>query len=257
MIEINLIPDVKRELLRAQAWRSFIVFVAFLVGAGSIALVVLVLGVMGGQALLIGNNDKAIKEEFNKILAIQDVEKTTTLQNQLSEIEDLRKASPNMSRILNQIVYSVRPEGDNSVDYSSISYDLSSYTMTIEGRTPNQFKAVEALKKTIEDTSILFRDEYREDGATCSESDVEKTEETGCRKESLIAEDNQVEVVEHSFDEDQDGNRVTRFKLNFKINPKALRYSSKNLAVKSPSKKDATDSRMEIPDDIFKAKEEK
>ena len=41
MIQINLIPDVKRDLLRAQAVRNFVIFVSMIAGIISIAVVVI------------------------------------------------------------------------------------------------------------------------------------------------------------------------------------------------------------------------
>ena len=259
MIEINLIPDVKNELLRAQSWRSFIVFIATIVSIGSIALVFVAVSFYFGQNLVISNNDKAIKDEFADILAIQDVEKTATLQNQLSEIQDVRNASPNTSRILNQILYSVRPTGSNEVKYTSVDYETDSRILTIEGETSNQFKAVEALQKTIADTEIYYRTKTSTE--VCNESkltpEAEIDEEKGaCLKSTLIEEGTTVDILEHSSGEGDDGSRVVRYKVSFTLNPLALRFSSKSFGVKSPSRKDVTDSRTEIPDDIFKAKTE-
>lgn len=250
MIEINLIPDVKRELLKAQAWRSFIVFVCFAISVGAIALVVVVLGIMGGQALLIGNNDNSIKSDFAKIQGIQDVDKTTTLQNQLSEIENLRKASPNTSRILNQILVAIRPTGENGVDFTAINYEPETRLITLEGQTVNGSRAIDALQKTIRETVFIYSSKADK---TCSEAEADNGEEN-CFKEKLIADSTTVDLVELSSGESEEGGQVARYKITFTLNPKALRFSTKNFAVKSPSKKDVTDSRTQIPDDIFKAK---
>lgn len=254
MIQINLIPDVKRELLRAQAWRSFIVFVSLAISAGAVGLVVLVLGIMGGQSLIIMNNDNSIKTEFQKIQNIEDVDKTTTLQNQLSEIEALRKASPNVSRILNQIIVAISPSGEgNEVEFSSVNYDPETRLMSVEGQTLNGAKAVEALQKTIRGTVILYNNKTEE--KTCSEADTENPE-TGCYKENLIADGTDADLVELSSGENDEGKTVARYKITMTLNPKVLRFSTKNLGIKSPSNGDVTDSRTQIPDNIFKAKDE-
>lgn len=256
MIEINLIPDVKRELLRAQAWRSLIVAVSGLISAGAIALAVITFGTVISTNGIISSNEGSIKEKFAKIAQVQDAEATVTLQNQLSEISAIRNASPNTSRILNQILYSVRPSGDNEVSYTVVDYETETRIMTIEGETSNQFKSVEALKKTIAETEIYYRTKTSSlacNDKTLSAEDAEEDEKHGlCLKASLIEEGTTVDILEHTSGEDSDGRMVVRYRVQFTLNPLALRFSSKNLGVKSPSKKDVTDSRTEIPDDIFK-----
>ena len=49
MIEINLIPSVKRDLLRARSIRNRVVSMSFLVGSASVAAVVALAVIFGGQ----------------------------------------------------------------------------------------------------------------------------------------------------------------------------------------------------------------
>lgn len=49
MIEINLLPNVKRELLKTRAMRNRVISISFLVGGASIAAVVVLALILGSQ----------------------------------------------------------------------------------------------------------------------------------------------------------------------------------------------------------------
>ena len=60
MIEINLIPDVKKELLKANKTRNFVVTISIFVGVGALALVAVLGLILGGQNITIGELNKSI-----------------------------------------------------------------------------------------------------------------------------------------------------------------------------------------------------
>ena len=66
MIEINLIPSVKKELLKARMTRNIIISFSVLVGGGAIALVVVLGLILGGQlafeAISDGNIDYGVRK---------------------------------------------------------------------------------------------------------------------------------------------------------------------------------------------------
>ena len=49
MIEINLIPDVKRELLRTRTMRNAVISLSMIIGIGAIGLAAVLGAVLGGQ----------------------------------------------------------------------------------------------------------------------------------------------------------------------------------------------------------------
>ena len=49
MIEINLLPNVKRELLKTRVMRNRVISISFLVGGASIAAVVVLALILGSQ----------------------------------------------------------------------------------------------------------------------------------------------------------------------------------------------------------------
>lgn len=250
MIEINLIPDVKRELLRVQALRNFIILASAGVSIAAIAIVVLISGtVFIAQPLLMSAKDGEIKDNFATLKDEPNIESTVTLQNQLNQIETLRTSSPNTSRILGQILVAIQPSGDNAVTYSGIDYAPETKTLSIEGESAGGFPALEAFRKTIAETRIIYRDSDKDKDCTLADLD---NEDSGCTSESLAEGD--VQTLEQSLgDSSETGGKVLRFKVSFVLADSALSFSSKDFAVIPPGKKDVTDSKTQIPDDIFKA----
>ena len=85
MIEINLIPDVKRELLRIRMMRNAVISMSILVGIVSIAIVVFCAVVLGGQLAFELKQDSDIKSKYGELSQISDLDKTVTLQQQLGQ----------------------------------------------------------------------------------------------------------------------------------------------------------------------------
>ena len=108
---------------------------------------------------------------------------------------------------------------------------------------------MEAFRKTIAETKIVYRDEHKD--KDCTASDL-NSEDSGCISESLTSQD--VLTLEQSLGQGDDGARVLRFKVSFVLNENALSFAAKDFAVLPPGRKDVTDSKTQIPDDIFKAR---
>ena len=90
MIEINLIPDVKQELIRAERVRSVVISVSIVVGLAAMAIVaILAVYVFGVQAVRSGLDDQAIKDGGAKLAKVEDLSKILTIQNQLNKISAL------------------------------------------------------------------------------------------------------------------------------------------------------------------------
>ena len=250
MIEINLIPDVKSELLKAQSLRNFIIFVSSVVSIVAIGIVVVLAGtVFVAQPLLMGSKDNEIKQTFSTLEGQDNIKSTVTLQNQLNQIDNLHNSAPNTSRIIGQITPSIKPSGENEVTYSTIDYDPDTKTLTIEGQAVRGFSALEVFRKTISETQIIYRKDSK--GKTCTLSDT-LNENSGCIKENLT--DEVPQTLEQSLGDNEDGVKVLRFKVSIVLNEKALSSESKDFAVLPPGKKDVTDSKTQIPDDMFKAR---
>lgn len=147
MIQLNLLPDVKMQYVKAQRTRGLVLSSAFLIAAASVALLVILLIVGGLQKKHINDLSKDIKSESSELQKKPDIEKTLTVQNQLLSLSDLHAQKPAVSRLfgyLNQVT-------PTKVGITSFTIDFTQQTITITGTADslgNINKYVDTLKYT-------------------------------------------------------------------------------------------------------------
>ena len=229
MIEINLVPDVKQELLRAQRTRTAVITISIISGLAAIGIVVLLLVyVFGVQAVRSGLADNAIKEQSEKLASVEDLSKILTIQNQLEQIDLLNEGKKLDSRLFDMLQAVIPPE-PNQVQIVSLSLDADNSSIVIEGQTP-AYDNVEIFKKTIEGAVVT----YPLDGEEQSDQ---------------LATD--VSLREVSYGEDASGQRVVRFTLSFAYPDSLLAASIDNMVIKLTNEGNVTDSYLGIPRSVF------
>ena len=73
MIEINLVPDIKQEMLRAQRMRNVAITISILVGVAAGTVVLILAGVLGGQVAVEKMTEGTINDQYKKLVATQDI----------------------------------------------------------------------------------------------------------------------------------------------------------------------------------------
>ena len=231
MIEINLIPDVKRELIKAQRVRSMVIMGSIAVGVISVAIVTLLaIYVFTIQAVRSGLADDAIKQGSADLVKVEDLSKTLTIQNQLTKISTLNSNKKIDSRIFD-LLTAINPPAPNDIKVSSLTIDSDAGIITIEGQASNSYAAVEVFRKTIEGAKVKYTD-----------SDNNKQELTLA---SSISTSNT------SYGEDSSGNKVLRFNLSFVYVEELFSPMSKSTSVVITTTGNATDSYIGVPKSIF------
>ena len=123
MIEINLIPDVKQELIRARMIRSAVVSGAIITTLIAAAVVVVLsVYIFGVQALRGVVADAAIKKGSAQLASVEDLSKILTIQNQLTKINALNDSKAIDSRVFD-VLQAIIPPPPNSVKISSLIVD--------------------------------------------------------------------------------------------------------------------------------------
>jgi len=238
MIEINLIPDVKQELIKAKHIRSTVISGAIVVGLASVGVVVaLALYVFGVQAARGVWLDGDIKDKGGKLAKKTDLSKYLTIQNQLAKIPDLNNKKNIDSRIFDLLV-SVLPQ-PNDVQISDLSIDSDTSTITVNGQSAKGYAAAEVFKKTIESAKIVYNE-------TGDSSKVKPNEE---------AMASNISVSNTSYGEDSSGDKVLRFTLSFSFADTLFSPKSKNVSIVVKSADNATDSYIGIPTLTDRAKD--
>ncbi len=235
MIEINLIPDVKRELIKAQMIRNRVILVSVFVCIVSLTAVVLLsINVFAVQLARNNGADGSIKDKSNTFSQKADLPKTLTLQNQLSKISDIYDAKKIDSRLFDMLA-KIIPPAPNDVKISSFNIDADTETISIEGQAANSFAAFEVFKKTIEGTEISYIDP----------ADDKKTV-------AVPLVDGTLDIGSTSYGQDATtGAMVLRFSISFKYSSELFAVTSKGLAIKVTVNGNVTDSYRGVPDSIF------
>ena len=132
MIQINLVPDVKQEMLRAQRMRNITIsmsIVAGLIAGGAVVVMGLALGAQAvTENLVAGQIDK----EFKKLQDTKDIDNALTIQNQLNAITGLNDKRTIDSRLLD-VLAAINPAETNNVTLSRVTLDPTATKLVIEG----------------------------------------------------------------------------------------------------------------------------
>ena len=230
MIEINLIPDVKQELIRARRARSAVVSGAIITSVVAVAVVaVLAIYVYAVQTVRGVVADDAIKSGSSKLAAVEDLSKMLTIQNQLTKMSALNDAKSIDSRVFDMLA-AVIPPAPNSVKISKATVNSTDKAMILEGQTP-AYPALETFKKTIDAAYVQ-----------CNDSD---------NKQQRVALASNVSISEISYGEDETGAKVVRFTITFDYAKELLSPLVTNPVIVLMDGGNVTDSYIGIPKSIF------
>lgn len=228
MIQINLIPDVKREFIRAQKMRSIVIAGAIFACGVAIALLALLGVIYGGERLRESAARREIDKRYDELVAIENIDEVLTIQNQMSKISSINENKTINSRLFD-VLTAINPAVPNDVGISMVIVDPETRLLTIEGSAQNAFAATETFRKTILNTTL---------------------ETTG--DDLKVPLTDSVSIGETSYGETSDGGRVLRFSISF-VYPEGLFDNTMKLArIASPTRAiDVTDSKTRVPDSLF------
>ncbi|MDD3035314.1 MAG: hypothetical protein PHO93_00130 [Candidatus Saccharimonadaceae bacterium] len=228
MIEINLVPDVKQELIKAQHARTAVATIAILVGAISIAIVLLlavyVFMIQGFRSSIYDGEINKYDKEFS---SVDDLSKILTIQNQLNTLPSLNESKHITSRIFN-VLNAIIPPTPNDIKVSTLTVKTSEDSITIEGYAQNSYAALDVFKKTLLNAKIKYKDS------------------SGNSQEPVNLASN-VSIGNDSYGQDATGNKVLRFTLTFNYAEELFALSSKDATVTITGEDNATDSYKGIP----------
>lgn len=154
MIELNLLPDLKKEFIRAQRTRNTVVSGAIMVSlAAGGAVLLFATVVYGGQAQWISNLNNEItnhhrelenKDEINKYLAIQ------------SQLESLSTTSANRAEygLLLRYLPQLNPAPPFNITLFDADLMTETSTLTLSGAA-NNFESVNNFRYTLEQAQLI------------------------------------------------------------------------------------------------------
>lgn len=230
MIEINLVPDVKQELIRAQRVRASVISTAILVGIVAVGVVVvLAIWVFAVQTARDVITDNIIKSESQKLSNVEDISTTLTIQNQLTKLAQMHNSKHIDSRLFD-ILTTINPPAPNNVAITKLTLDSEESSIKIEAQAVSGYPALEVFKKTIGATKL----EYTEDG----------------EKQSVPLATG-ISDSERSYGENASGAKVLRFTLVFTYSEALFAKTAQNAVIVAPDKTNVTDSFLGVPQSLF------
>jgi Tfp pilus assembly protein PilN len=229
MIEINLVPDVKQQLNKAERVRSRVVSGSILIGLGALGVIaILLVYVFAVQTVRSAIADEGIKKGGEQLAAVEDLSKILTIQNQLSLISELNDQKKIDSRIFD-VLSAVIPPAPNNVQVSSLLIDAEGSQITIEGQT-RAFDVLEVFKKTVDGAVITYTQDDQE-------------------QEVKLATD--ISASDISYGEDATGAKVLRFTLRFIYAEELFSPTVSGIVIKLVNEGNVTDSYLGLPKSIF------
>lgn len=230
MIEINLVPDVKQELIKAKRVRTFVISIAVLVGLAAIGVVILLaVYLFGVQNIRSALADNDIKNKSAQLADIDDLANTLTIQHQLTVLTQLHDTKNINSRFFD-LLAAINPPAPNQITFSLAKIDSENGTIRFEGQAVNGYAAAEVLKKTILGTQISYKDDDTTKAVPLTDS---------------------VETSDMSYGEDSSGKKVLRFTVTFPYSEEFFARNSKEAIILRPDRQNVTDSFLRLPESLF------
>lgn len=122
--EINLVPDIKNEMIKTLKLRNYIFFGCIVVAVASIILTLIFGLIMGGQRIAIENKKSTLETLSAKLNSYTDLNDFLTIKDQLGNIDTLTNNKTVLSRTFN-ILSALLPTGADTITVSELSVDLA------------------------------------------------------------------------------------------------------------------------------------
>ncbi len=257
MIEISLVPDLKRDLLRAEKLKKQVLFISFLVMGISLGLTGILSSIAyGAQALKISNTEESISKTLSSIKNIKGVDEILAVQRQmtkLNQLHDEKLISSRVFMIIDRIVAGENNQNEEnsltkmSIVINKMEVDLENNKITISGQTEKGYIALEQLQKTLSETKVIYKTLNNQQDTS---GDKEKSKEESEPEIYPFTE----KVALESFPslDDKDGKNQLTFKISFIIEENYFKNRENvKVALSGVDHKDVTDSYLAIPDSLF------
>ena len=253
MISLNLLPDVKKDLLKVRRERNLVMMVSIVAVIGSLSvlgLLFLWMGALTGLKMLDENKINDAKAKIETAKEDEQLDKYLTIQNQLAQIDGLKGGQLIHSRLMDFLVQ-LNPAEPNNVFLRSVRLtadgegESADMSVEIEGTTDN-FASLDVYKNTlisakliyenkpedeVESTDTTTSDESSSAGAESSDSedDSSSSESTAVAEATSEMLFNEVSVLDSNLSSDG-----VNFSISAVFNTAAFSPNITNIKVEIP-----------------------
>ncbi|OYW44639.1 hypothetical protein B7Z28_00095 [Candidatus Saccharibacteria bacterium 32-45-3] len=229
MIRLNLLPDIKREYIRARRSEakaiSFAILLSLIAVGGMGLLGTYVYGV---QALQQSMLTSSIKNNMDELSKTKDLNKYITLQNQLNNITALHEGKSNFSRFIDMMPV-LMPVAPNVIKLSTTTLDTTAGTFVFEGtaESDNPYTSLIVFRDTLSNAKVTYHTEGSNENITANLFSV-------------------VTIDSQGLSTDQDSKPRVSFKISALYLPEAFKATSLDVKASVPVL-DTTPSRQGTP----------
>ena len=128
--EINLVPDIKGEMIKALKIRNLTFFICIVVGLASIATIVVFAVIAGSQRTVVNGKKGTLEALSSKIVNYGDLNKYLTVKDQLGNLATISDNKKLLSRTFG-ILSALLPTSGDTITISELNIDLGSDAPTI------------------------------------------------------------------------------------------------------------------------------
>lgn len=131
--EINLVPDVKAQMIRMQKIRNVMFFICIVIAIASVSTALVLGSIKGAQDITMAGQDSHMSNLSSKILEYKELPEFLTIQNQIngiSKIEDNQKVLSRAVSFLNALI----PNEGDKIEVSELSIDLATTTLSFDAQ---------------------------------------------------------------------------------------------------------------------------
>lgn len=181
MIQLNLLPDLKKEFIQVQKTKSMVISVSLITAVSAIALSILMfIYVNFVQALQINLATDDIKSKNQQLNDMTELPKHLTIQNQLAALPTLRDGQGVTSRILD-FLNVLNPSPPNNVSLAVLQVGTIDNSIILNGTTRN-FEALNVFVDTLKNAEITYRLENSQESVTTNMLDKVLVQSSGLSK---------------------------------------------------------------------------
>ena len=171
--EINLVPDIKGEMIKTLKLRNLIYFICIVVGAVSLGATAIVALIMGGQQAALDGKKSTLDGLSQKLNSYSDLDEFLTIKDQVGNISTLTNNKKVLSRTFN-ILSALIPTGADTITVSELNVNLSGDQPTFSfdaqanaGREPFiDYNVLDSFKKSMQYMRYDYGNYVDKNGAT-------------------------------------------------------------------------------------------
>ncbi len=171
--EINLVPEVKDEMIKALKIRNYIMFISIVVAAASVGVTVIFGLIMGGQQLARDGKNNEIENLSQKLFSYSELNQTLTVKSQVENISTLTADKRAFTRTFS-LLSAILPTGADTIKLSELNIDFTQELPTVNidaqanaGKEPYiDYNVLDSFKKSMQYMHYDYGNYVDKDGNT-------------------------------------------------------------------------------------------